>query len=103
VLRARLREAAAVEAAMDRIARAAGPQLVATLGRRVDDEGRLFARLDKQAASRGQVQLLEDPENDVIKFTAKPRARPRNRAQGLAAYRERLAGPAGEGARAEEE
>lgn len=92
VVRARLRDPAGVEGVVARVAKSIGPELARTADRRVDGQGRVFARFDKQAAAVGRIELASKRENDVIKFTAKVRPPPRGQAEVLAAFRERFGG-----------
>ncbi|HEX9710594.1 MAG TPA: RNA-binding domain-containing protein [Candidatus Thermoplasmatota archaeon] len=94
VLRARLRDPPAVESAVRRLAESAGAELARTLARRVDEQGRFFARLDKQAAAAGTIALSDSTENDVIRWTARVRAPGRGRADVLAALEALLRGGA---------
>lgn len=103
VVRARLRDPAAVELVMRDVAEAIGPELARTARQRVDEQGRVYARLDKQAAAGGRIELASKRENDVIKFTAKIRSPPGGLADVVAAFEDQFGVPAREGLEREEE
>jgi RNA binding exosome subunit len=92
ILRARLREPADDESFVTRLGAAAGPDLADTAARRIDDQLRIHARLDKQRAAAGEIALSSEPANDVIKLTAKIRAPGKGRAAVIAEFRKRFGG-----------
>ncbi len=94
ILRARLREVGDVESVVGRLGAAAGPDLADTASRRIDDQLRLYVRLDKQRAAAGEIVLSSQPVNDVIKLTAKIHAPGKGRAAVIAEFRKRFGGAA---------
>ncbi len=103
VLRARQRDAKAIERAITRIRESVGPEIARSADRRVDEQGRVFARLDKQAAAEGKIALAGDPEHDVIKLVVRIRFPPRRRADLLEALRAQFGDPSERGKEGEEE
>lgn len=80
-LRAVLARVFALPAALD--------QLRATLEKRVDDDGILYLRLEKQAAALGKLRLLDG--EDAVQLRLKVEAYPAGRAASLEALRQLLA------------
>jgi RNA binding exosome subunit len=102
ILRARLRDGPAVDAVVGRLAASEGAAIARSAGRRVDEQGRVFVRLDKQAAARGRLELSLDPAHDVIKVSFRLRAPPR-RPEALVAAVEGWFAPGTPGAAHREE
>lgn len=77
-----------VKACLDRLLATVGPALAADLEARVDEDGVLYARFDKQAAAVGRTRLGEGA--DTVQVRLKPEAHPFSRERALAMLRERL-------------
>lgn len=67
----------------------AADQLAATVERRVDDDGVLYVRLDKQAAAAGELRLLDG--EDAIQVRIKAETYPATRDAAIAAMRTLIA------------
>jgi len=84
VVEARLERAREVRAALDRLLALPGAldRLRATLEARVDDDGILYLRVDKQAAAQGELRLAD--QEDAVQVRVKVEAHPATRAAALA-------------------
>ena len=63
-------------------------KILATLDRRLDEEGSLHIRLSKQAAYKGTIEMIE--KDDAISIVAKVRAYPANRNVSMQVLMKRL-------------